>query len=231
MSKLFSAASEKEEPVSLKEELIGILTFLLALAITVSVATGAWRYAFGTDASPFLVTGSSMYPTLTDRQMVVVNNTQKTPSRGDVIVTLLPEAGYRFTTSKEVQHIVKRVLAGPGETVEIGPDDVVLVNGIPLEEPYLTEAAKSETYAQNYPVYCELSEGEYFVVGDNRAHSCDSRYFGAVTDEEIIGIVNENTFDSSFIPTTAPIILVGAILLLLLTEYVLRFLLRKALKV
>lgn len=94
------------------------------------------------------------------------------PQRGEVVV-------FRFPLDPS-RDFVKRVIAVPGDTVEIR-GGVVYVNGRRLEEPYTAEASVSSMGAH------VLGVDEYFVLGDNRAHSNDSRSWGAVTSEDIIG--------------------------------------------
>lgn len=215
----------------IKQALVEALVFILTLAIIAPIAMYTVHYAFGTNASPFVVSGLSMDPTLTDGQMVLVNKTPEGPENGDIIVSLLPEQGYLFTSNKEAQFIVKRVIAGPGETVDIAANDSITVNGVVIEEPYLTEAAKSETYVPNYQTHYELADNEYFVVGDNRGHSCDSRYFGVVKSDEITGVVNENTLNTGSMFISIAKYAIGIIVLYLLVEKVLTIVLRKVFKV
>ena len=76
----------------------------------------------------------------------------------------------------------KRVIGAPGDTVEIR-DNAVYVNHKQIEEPYLNEPMKTRD------CICKLKEDEWFVMGDNRNHSLDSRAFGAVRTEEIRNLV------------------------------------------
>lgn len=230
-TKEFDNSHEGKSTNSMKKALVEALVFILTLAIIAPIAMYTVQYAFGTNASPFLVSGTSMYPTLNDRQMVIVNKVDDRIENGSIVVSLLPEAGYAFTSNKEAQYIVKRVIAGPGETVDIGYDDIIMVNGVAVEEPYLTEAAKSETYVPNYQSHYELADDEYFVVGDNRGHSCDSRYFGVVTAEEITGVVNNSTVNATSLIFSVLKYAVGIIVLYLLVEKLLTVILTKVFKV
>ena len=231
-TKEFDNSHEGKSTNSIKKALVEALVFILTLAIIAPIAMYTVQYAFGSDASPFLVSGTSMYPTLDDRQMVIVNKTEDRIENGSIIVSLLPESGYAFTSNKEEgQHIVKRVIAGPGETVDIGYDDIIKVNGVAVDEPYLTEAAKNETYVPNYQNHYVLADDEYFVVGDNRGNSCDSRYFGVVNEEYITGVVNNNTVNSMFMIASVVTYAVGIIVLYLLVEKLLTVILNKVFKV
>lgn len=126
------------------------------------------------------VSGHSMEPTLSDGDYLVINkmiyNFAK-PAKGDIIV--FPHNGDK----NEI--FIKRVIGLPGDTVEL-KRGYVYVNGIEMQENYITE--KNQTIGNiEYPF--TVSEGEYFVMGDNRNNSFDSRYVevGTVPLKEIIG--------------------------------------------
>lgn len=126
-------------------------------------------------AQPTRVQGQSMEPSLhTDQRLVVekVSYRLHGPRQGDVVVFSAPQQ------SDEL--LIKRVIALPGDTVEIH-DGQVYVNGNPLDEPYLVQ----ETRGHWGPVI--VSPLHVFVLGDNRNSSNDSRAFGAVPIENIMG--------------------------------------------
>jgi signal peptidase I len=121
------------------------------------------------------VYGSSMEPNLhTDQRLVVEKLSYRLhePRRGDVVVLRLPERGPEL--------LIKRVIALPGETIEVR-DGQVLVDGVSLVEPYLTQ----QTRGQYGPV--GVPAGYIFVMGDNRGASNDSRVFGPVEQSRIVG--------------------------------------------
>ena len=122
---------------------------------------------------PKTVMSESMEPTLMTGEQVIYSGLRLSPyKRGDIIM-------FRFDDTD----LCKRIIALPGETVEI-LDGYVYIDGTKLDEPYLPDgtftAAVSET------VY-HVPEDAYFVLGDNRAHSYDSRYWDRpfVTKQEI----------------------------------------------
>ncbi|MEZ4505625.1 MAG: signal peptidase I [Thermomicrobiales bacterium] len=171
-----------------------IETALIAVVIFVGVRTLVLN---------FRVDGSSMLPSLVNGEMLLVNrNAYKSwdlytlvdwipgvehaeakeltlfdgPNRGDVIVFNPP-----VTSEKPY---IKRVIGLPGDTVEI-KDGGVWVNGIELDETYLHGDTTDCQPRACDPVV--VPEGSVFVLGDNRAHSSDSRYFGTVEISEIVG--------------------------------------------
>ena len=139
------------------------------------------------------VDGSSMYPTLQDRNIMLVSNLFYTPEKGDIVV--LNKQGFWND-----QPIVKRVIATGGDTVDI--DEVtgdVIVNGEVLDEPYIAEKINTLekmgdlTYPQTVP------EGCLFVLGDNRNGSTDSRWsdLGMVDERYVLGHVLSVVFPFS----------------------------------
>ncbi len=134
---------------------------------------------------PFYVQGDSMIPNFHDKEYLIINEISyrfENPSRGDVVV-------FRYLKDRD-QFFIKRVLGLPGEEVEI-TDGVVriynedYVDGIVVDESeYLPKEFKT---AGNKRV--KLNTDEYFVLGDNRSASLDSRSFGPVSRDDIIGKV------------------------------------------
>ena len=117
---------------------------------------------------------SSMTPTLSDGD-IVVSVKGGEYSRGDVVA---------FWFNNKI--LVKRVVALPGEWVDIDGDGTVSVNGKPLEEPYLTEKALGEC---DLELPYQVPDGRLFVMGDHRSTSQDSRSsaVGCVSEEMLVG--------------------------------------------
>lgn len=125
----------------------------------------------------FRVDGTSMEPSLHNGQYILVNKVvywfNHNPGRGDIIVFQAPD--------QPQYDRVKRVIGLPGETVEVKRDGSVYINGKLLREPYLTQNHAGVSGVWTVP------EGEYFVMGDNRSVSYDSREGGTVPRNKIIG--------------------------------------------
>ncbi len=131
-------------------------------------------------AEPFLVYGSSMEPNFDTGDYLIVDELSykiSEPKRGDVIVLRPP-----YDTTK---HFIKRVVGLPGETVEVKGNIVTIFNaehpeGFVLDEPYITFKSDKESKIK-------LTMDQYFVMGDNRTVSFDSRSWGALPREDITG--------------------------------------------
>lgn len=133
------------------------------------------------------IQGSSMLPTLQNRDWAVVWRLPycfRTPKRQDVVICHYP--GRRMKRCKWLpQAFVKRVIGLPGDTIEI-IEGIVHVNGEPLDEPYLDPARCR--LARSRPARV-LAKDEYFVMGDNRDRSNDSRIVGPIRRRAIRGRV------------------------------------------
>ena len=134
---------------------------------------------------PVRVDGRSMYPTLEDGEVGLMNvfSAKFTDiDRFDVVVAYNEESGENW---------VKRVIGLPGDTV-YAKDDVVYVNGLPIEEPYLDTdyvnqiRDRGDYFTQDFEKVT-LGEDEYFLMGDNRVVSYDSRRVGPFKRDDIKG--------------------------------------------
>jgi signal peptidase I len=131
-----------------------------------------------------IVDGNSMYPTMHSGQILFTDVSGKI-ERGDVITAKTPQYAINQNPDYEGMVIVKRVVGVPGDRIVIDQTGVY-VNGELLVEDYLTDSAKYETYIENKCNSVRLDNGEYFIMGDNRGVSYDSRSFGVVNEDEIL---------------------------------------------
>ncbi|MBU6370843.1 MAG: signal peptidase I [Patescibacteria group bacterium] len=151
-------------------------------------------------AQPFVVSGDSMDTTFANGDYLIVDEVSydfKAPARGDVVVFKVPAAGLAFehqSTSSTVYYI-KRIIGLPGETVEITGDAVKIYNaqnpnGFVLTEPYVNlggGASSTTAFFENIHEKITLAPGQYFVMGDNRHNSADSRFWGVLPKTDIRG--------------------------------------------
>lgn len=157
-----------------------IWEWIKALLIAFVLAFLIRYFLFGS----YIVDGPSMKPNFHTGERLIVNKIlydMREPRRGEVVV-------FHATKDKD---FIKRVVALPGETVKVQGDEV-LINGQPLDEPYLREVveqAKQSGRTYNIVNAPELTipEGHVFVMGDNRSDSTDSRMIGPVKLESIVG--------------------------------------------
>ncbi len=147
---------------------------VLALAIILPV-----RYFL---IQPFIVKGASMEPNFYESEYLIIDELTfnfRTPERGEIIVFRPPE--------HEEQYYIKRVIGLPGEKIEIRNGIITIYtldipNGFVLNESYINEVTEGRDLRI-------LGEDEYYVMGDNRDASLDSRFFGAVPLDHFIGRV------------------------------------------
>lgn len=123
------------------------------------------------------VIGDSMYPTLHNGDRLIISNFMYEPKQGDIVVVSLPDY---FSDP-----IIKRIIAAPGQTIDIDFETgTVTVDGEVLQEDYINDLTYRSSVMQ-FPI--TVGEDEYFVMGDNRNRSEDSRTVGCVKREEIMG--------------------------------------------
>ncbi len=133
-------------------------------------------------AQPFIVEGASMNPTFKDNQYLIVDQISykiHLPQRGDIVV-------FRFPRDPS-KYFIKRIIGLPGETVTIDNNEISITpfgktSSFKLPEPYLPDKFISQEYK-----ITTLNDDEYFVMGDNRPASSDSRAWGALPKKNIIG--------------------------------------------
>lgn len=142
-------------------------------SVLIAIAITAFIFLF--IGRPFWIPSESMEPTLNPRDRVIalkVGYYFEPPRRGDIVCFYYP------VDPKQV--FVKRIIGLPGDTVEVR-NGLAIVNGVPLSEPYVKYPGGPDYGPRKVP------DGQYFVLGDNRANSGDSRFWGFVPRKNIIG--------------------------------------------
>jgi len=131
-------------------------------------------------AEPFIVSGNSMVPTFTNRDYLIIDKISYklgTPKRDDVVVFRYPTDPTKF--------FIKRIIGLPNETVDIKGSDVTITNNeqqgsFKLDQPFVKNTSNNDEHIV-------LKNDEYFVLGDNRNASSDSRAWGPVKREFFVG--------------------------------------------
>ncbi|MEJ0089470.1 MAG: signal peptidase I [Limisphaerales bacterium] len=126
------------------------------------------------------VSGSSMYPTLFDNGNYWLNRSyyfRHEPQRTDIVALKDPVDGVL---------VVKRIIAMPGESIYLNRGKVY-VNGKLLDEPYISKYTPTFAFAKNESEFLIIGKDSYFVLGDNRGNSMDSRSYGPVPRGNILG--------------------------------------------
>ncbi len=169
------APEEKVEKKTLGQSVWELVRFaLLAIIIVVPIRMFI--------AEPFVVSGNSMHPTFENADYLIVDKLSyrmNEPKRDEIIIFRYPK--------DESKLFIKRVIGLPNETVDIKGSKVTITSeknkeGFTLDEPYVKNISNDVTHI-------ELKGDEYFVMGDNRSGSSDSRYWGPVKRKLMVGKV------------------------------------------
>lgn len=165
-----------------------VLEWAQAILITLVIFL-IYNFFFATTT----VYNTSMYPTLVEKDMLFMVK-MGTIEQGDIVsfksnLTLSEDDYNSLSFIQKILHregerknLIKRVIAGPNDTIEIN-SGVVKVNGVIIDEPYISTATNKNIALETVP------EGMFFMMGDNRSVSYDSRDLGFVKEEDIIGKV------------------------------------------
>jgi len=179
----------------------------IELIVIVAVAVGLAYLIQAFVVKPYKIPSGSMKPTLQEGQRVLVNRIGMRfgdPSIGSIVVFHPPEgadaqecgdpAGYKEGVRacdqpgpKEASvNFIKRIVAGPGDTLSI-VEGHAIVNGKHVPESFIKPCAEPKAKICNYPEPIKIPPGHWFMMGDNRGESDDSRFWGPVPTSWIIG--------------------------------------------
>jgi signal peptidase I len=132
--------------------------------------------------TPVKVQGLSMFPTLNDGEILILKKYDKSYKRFDIVVL-----------NKDNSKLIKRIIGLPGEHISY-VDNVLYVNDKKIDEEFLPSNLDFEDFDTILLGNSTIPKGYYFVVGDNRNNSTDSRIFGFVKKEDILGTVSFRLF-------------------------------------
>ena len=166
---------EAEAPATAASHLRTVGEWIAVLAIALAVALFFRAFLL----QSFWIKSGSMEHTLEIRDRVMVNRLSYRfgdPSPGQIVVFDRENPG-----DHEEEDLIKRVIAVGGDVVE-GRDGIVWVNGAPLDEPYLDPGVTTSDFG---PV--KVPADHLWVMGDNRLRSSDSRYFGPISEDNVVG--------------------------------------------
>ena len=163
----------------------GFLDFVETIAVSLSIFLVIYLFLM----QPHQVNGQSMVPNFQNGEYVMTDKVtykMRDPARGEIIVFHAPvAAGCVEGTGCD---FIKRIIALPGDVVEV-KQGAIWVNGQALTEDYIPSDFETNTGRATQGTTITLGADEYFVCGDNRPYSSDSRTWGAITRDEIIGRV------------------------------------------
>jgi signal peptidase I len=179
---------------------------IVELIVTVAIAVGLALLIQAFIVKPYRIPSGSMEPTLAIGQRVLANRLISHPSLGDIVV-FHPPAGAdpsdgavcgnpdqggghaqpcdKPTPAESKQTFIKRVVGGPGDTILITGGHVIR-NGVEEKDSYIRQCGTAGSCTFSQPI--KIPPGDYFMMGDNRGESDDSRFWGPVPNSWIIGV-------------------------------------------
>lgn len=182
------SSNQPQKNSGLKDTLIFIWEFAKVIVIALAIILPIRYFVF----QPFIVSGSSMEPNYSNGEYLIIDEISyrfQDPKRGDVIVIRYPKDRKQF--------FIKRVIGLPGEKITIDNGRVTITNeqnpnGVTIEEEYLPSQGLS--FPHNTSIVggkksVVLKSDEYFMMGDNRLASSDSRDWGQLEEKDIVGKV------------------------------------------
>ncbi len=165
-----------KKQVSFKDH---VIDFFQTLVVFAAIGTAIYWLV----AQPHKVSGSSMFPNFKNGDYIITDKISyrlSDPKRGDIVVFKNPK--------DETQDFIKRILGVPGDRLKVQSGKIFL-NGVQLDEPYLNNIVTNPGSFLREGEEKTVEAGHYITIGDNRPASSDSREWGQITREEIIGKV------------------------------------------
>lgn len=151
---------------------------IIAVAVVLTLVVRAFVF------EAYFIPSGSMEPTLKPGNRVLVDKLSydlHSVHRGDIVVFSRPPT----ETNASIKDLIKRVIGLPGDTIQSGPNGEIFIDGKLINQPWLTSSAKADP---GPPVpKLTLPRNEYYVMGDNRGDSEDSRYIGPISGNLIVG--------------------------------------------
>lgn len=193
---------EKKEKIPFKLHLLSWVPALISMALVVCIMIPALMWLVPQGSLISIVDGTSMDTTLHDGQFMF--QAGKDFARGDIVICKVED---KNTHVEKI--LVKRIIGMPGETVHIDATGVY-IDGQKLEEDYLDSDKVSGTYREYLLNDIQLSDDAYFLLGDNRPVSSDSRFFGAVRQEKMLFKVTAQPTMPFFL-TLGKVLLIAAV--------------------
>jgi signal peptidase I len=163
--------------------LVRVVKQVAVLAVVALLTYGFFQFSHRHLVQTVKIVGRSMAPTLPDQQLYLLNRAAylvREPQPKDIVVLRDPETN---------AYAIKRIVAKPGDSVFV-QGGKLFVNGELLREPYLDRGTKTYPDGHYKAQFWICGIDQYFVLGDNRNNSADSRVYGAVPRENILGVVN-----------------------------------------
>lgn len=143
---------------------------VIASSISLALAIGARSYLY----EPFVVNGAGMEPTYKNGDYLFINKLDRDIARGDIVVFRFPTHASRL--------LIKRIIGLPSETVDVEAGKVFINRRVLDESGYLSDDTQGG-------ISITLADDQYFMLGDNRAESADSRIYGPVSRADILGTI------------------------------------------
>lgn len=166
---------QNSSDVNLIKEIVEMIIYVVAVCLV------AWLIITFVGQRT-VVNGDSMKNTLHDQESLWVSKLSyhlHDPERFDIVI-------FPYEEDQQDVYFVKRIIGLPGETVRIDEDGNIYINGKILDEDYGLETIDTRHLGDAYEEI-KIGENEYFVMGDNRNNSMDSRYIGNISRDELIG--------------------------------------------